>query len=360
MNGIRSKPARVYFLVTGRRMLLDWPFYLVIVVYGLVVSAAAQLNDTGELFSPLIYLKRWMNPITLVVALALCVAGYASLRHPSPIRAFFAKIRRIIPPARLASALLFVGLAIFHGIFTSMKNVTNRIVEFRFDVGLADLDAALHFGDPWKLLPQVETLTLLVQFFYVVGWLTLLAVMSFYATMYAQRAVRNQYVWSFLICWVLLGNVVAMATMSAGPVYYAAIVGSDRFQPLVDYLAFSDNWRFSSVNVSEKLWLKYSSDATSIGAGISAFPSLHLSMATLWALVAYRRNVTWGRIMVAFLVLTQVASVHLGWHYAIDGYFSILATVVVWKLVGAWQDKRSLLPQLRPFPGLAPGMAGGR
>ena len=37
---------------------------------------------------------------------------------------------------------------------------------------------------------------------------------------------------------------------------------------------------------------------------------------------------------IAFCAVVLFGSVHLGWHYAVDGYFSIAATVVIWKIVG--------------------------
>jgi hypothetical protein len=35
-----------------------------------------------------------------------------------------------------------------------------------------------------------------------------------------------------------------------------------------------------------------------------------------------------------FCAVILFGSVHLGWHYAVDGYFSIIATVAIWKIVG--------------------------
>jgi len=34
--------------------------------------------------------------------------------------------------------------------------------------------------------------------------------------------------------------------------------------------------------------------------------------------------------------------VHLGWHYAIDGYVSIVATVVIWYSVGWLLNRRAV------------------
>lgn len=42
--------------------------------------------------------------------------------------------------------------------------------------------------------------------------------------------------------------------------------------------------------------------------------------------------VKWAGIANCALIL--FGSVLLGWHYAIDGYFSIAATIVIWKIVG--------------------------
>lgn len=337
---LRGRPTLVYSLAIRRNVRRDWLIYAVIGLYGFMVAAVAAWEGATQLFSPFIYLEKWIRPVAPLLAVALTSAALVSFRHrAAPLQSFLRATRRMFPPAKAASALMFLALAIFHGLFTSMKNLMNRLAQFSFDPVLAQWDQKIHFVDPWRLLPMWEPLTRFFQFQYVLAWLTLLAGVSCYATMFARRSVRDQYIWTFLICWILLGNVMASAVMSAGPVYYAEVVGSDRFQPLLDYLAFSAGSPVSSVHLQEMLWARYTTETLGMGSGISAFPSLHLSMATLWTLVAFRISRRLGAVMVAFTLITQIASVHLGWHYAIDGYFSIVATVAIWKLVGHFQTK---------------------
>jgi hypothetical protein len=47
-------------------------------------------------------------------------------------------------------------------------------------------------------------------------------------------------------------------------------------------------------------------------------------------LLARRVNRTLGWAYAVFALLILVGSVHLAWHYAIDGYFSAIAVLLVW------------------------------
>jgi hypothetical protein len=38
--------------------------------------------------------------------------------------------------------------------------------------------------------------------------------------------------------------------------------------------------------------------------------------------------------MTLFAIVIFIGSIHLGWHYAIDGYASALATAAIWIAVG--------------------------
>ena len=76
---------------------------------------------------------------------------------------------------------------------------------------------------------------------------------------------------------------------------------------------------------------------------------MHLSMATLFVLLAFKINKTIGFLAVLYLFVILVGSVYTGWHYAIDGYFSILATVAIWRAV-AWRPQLAQRAALAPCP----------
>ncbi|MCH8197830.1 MAG: hypothetical protein IH904_07085, partial [Proteobacteria bacterium] len=41
-----------------------------------------------------------------------------------------------------------------------------------------------------------------------------------------------------------------------------------------------------------------------------------------------------GIVLTAYAVIIFIGSVHLGWHYAIDGYAGIAGTWLIWKFAG--------------------------
>jgi membrane-associated phospholipid phosphatase len=59
-------------------------------------------------------------------------------------------------------------------------------------------------------------------------------------------------------------------------------------------------------------------------------PSMHVAMAALFAAAAFRLGRIWGWIATAYAVLVFVGSVHLGWHYAVDGLVGAAAALIIW------------------------------
>ena len=88
------------------------------------------------------------------------------------------------------------------------------------------------------------------------------------------------------------------------------------------------------------LWSVYESNRLTIGAGISAMPSMHVSFASLFAIVGWKTDRRLGMMLGAYAAVILLGSVHLGWHYAIDGYFAIAATGLIWWGVG-WMQRRT-------------------
>jgi membrane-associated phospholipid phosphatase len=95
----------------------------------------------------------------------------------------------------------------------------------------------------------------------------------------------------------------------------------------------------SAVNISttlqEVLWQYHVSGGIGVGAGISAMPSMHVAGAMLFALLGWRTNRFLGIALTINVALILMATVFLGWHYAVDGYASIVGTLVIWWAVGA-------------------------
>ena len=109
-----------------------------------------------------------------------------------------------------------------------------------------------------------------------------------------------------------------------------------------------------ALRVRDMLWQAYSG-GTIERAGISAMPSLHISMVVLMAILGFRIRPGVGIAFSVFAVFTFLGSVHLGWHYAIDGYVSLVATVLIWKLSGRivrWWRHVSGLPATAGGPSL--------
>jgi len=72
-----------------------------------------------------------------------------------------------------------------------------------------------------------------------------------------------------------------------------------------------------------------------VGGGISAMPSMHMSIVTLFVLAGWSVSRRWGLLATAFFVVIFLGSIHLGYHYAVDGYVSMALTTVIW-VVSGW------------------------
>ncbi len=68
------------------------------------------------------------------------------------------------------------------------------------------------------------------------------------------------------------------------------------------------------------------------GFGISAMPSVHVSMATLFAIGGYVVHRWMGHILLGYAIIIWIGSVYLGWHYALDGIVGAGLTFGIWKV----------------------------
>ena len=85
--------------------------------------------------------------------------------------------------------------------------------------------------------------------------------------------------------------------------------------------------------VQEQLLAWHQQGNHGLATGISAMPSVHIAQATLVALIAWTSRWWFFRALgLLFLIVLQLSTVALGWHYAIDGYVAACLTWIFWRL----------------------------
>jgi hypothetical protein len=226
--------------------------------------------------------------------------------------------------------------------FSVLKASIPRFVPFYADPWFVAADRMIFGIDPWRFTHGLFSPwgTMALDRFYIVYFVVLVVTMAWLCTTRDMRfQVRG--LLTFVGTWLLLGVVMATATASVGPIYYSHFYNDPTFNPLVARLHAIDAVHHLKVLDFSK-WLLESSQG--IGAGISAMPSLHVGKAWFaFILVVDRfgwRWFTWAAL--AFPLLMLVASVHLAWHYAVDGIVSIVLVTLMWigfgKLVDATRE----------------------
>jgi hypothetical protein len=205
------------------------------------------------------------------------------------------------------------------------------------DSYLSRIDKVIHFNYlPSNLLHFIlgyPKITLFIDFCYL-AWGSIFIYSLLYMACHKNRPLRIQFFLSLALCWIILGNVLAVVLSSAGPCYFSEVTKSpiNPYTQLFDYLKSIPGLK--AVGIQSSIWNAFQAGIFMPLGGISAMPSMHVSVATLLALL-YKNLGKWrGLILTSFAVIIQLGSIHLGWHYAVDGYLSAIITIIIWKSVG--------------------------
>ena len=254
---------------------------------------------------------------------------------------------------------LFIGLPaalvlpIFFSLFTSLKASITHIVPFYADPFLANADRLLMGNhDAWRILQPLvglPAITFILNFFYNFWIFSAIIPLILVTFLTGDLSLRRRYLVAYILVWAILGNVTAIVFSSVGPCFYEAFYGLPRYADLMAYLHLA-NREFPIWALTAQEYLLVAKDGSSIGAGISAFPSLHVAVAMLNVMLCRNFSRLWQIASIVFLAFILIGSVHLGWHYAIDGYFSIIAVPIIWWVAGKI-SLASLVERLIPDEG---------
>jgi hypothetical protein len=271
-----------------------------------------------------------------LLAAGLGVAGLAFARH-TPTRFILDILGQRWLTAAPVILLFFLGVTAF----TTLKVAIPDTVPFYADRALAELDLRLHGVDPWTWTHSVvpEPVSAVIFAGYGYGWLVQWFGTVLFVAFWNNPASRLRYLWAFALTTILCGTVLATLLSSTGPMFHDQFYGGDRFVGLRTALA--QNSYAASVHVyADYLLAAYQSGRPELGGGISAMPSMHVAIATLNALFLAGFGRRWAIAGWSFATFILFGSVYTGWHYAVDGYLSILVVSLLWYVTG-----RFVLPQ---------------
>lgn len=289
-------------------------------------------------------------PLVFCAALLWMVVRAALSGDPRPLRRIARTLAAQVrdPMLVIAKVLPLVLMPVLLASYGMLKMLMPRFAPFQYDALFARIDAALFFGhQPWELTHALFggiAATRAIDVAYT-AWVFLLSVAIVWFALAAPRMERARFFLSFTAIWILLGTVGAYLGSSAGPCFLHLMgnASAPEFAGLMQRLADISAATASggrpglgAVGWQEVLWNAHTSQNVSFSMGISAMPSLHNAISVLYVLAAFRLGRVAGWITLAFAAAIFVGSVHLAWHYAIDGIVAAIAVIPIWLVVNAW------------------------
>jgi PAP2 superfamily len=323
---------------------VQWLMFTIPALYLLtnaVLFSNLSHHGVAPVFGVLLDLATFAIPCGLLVALVLRLLQLAIFVKPeSPVSVIAQDIKNFFtrPVALINGLPIIIAMIFYNKAMIELKPEIPFINPFKWDQTFMQLDRTLHFGfDPWRLLQPFmgyDIVTFISNIAYDFWFVALFGSWVYFAFQKQASVLRTRFFFSYMLIWWIGGGLLAVYFSSAGPVYYGNIgLSPDPFAELMTYLR-DVNTRLPiwSLDTQALLWDGYLGKADPLG--ISAFPSMHNGSAILFALAFRHVSKFWGKFFAAYAALILVTSVHLGWHYAVDGYAAIVVSVFCWWLSG--------------------------
>lgn len=314
---------------------------------GYAAAVFAIAEDRLSDWSGLLWLKLlgFYPGVLMIAPLMLLGAVWHERRRGSSrsitdiLRGF---VRSRVLPGRGAWLLLPLVSAVIAG---AAYNVFKQRVlpwsGYGRDSALAAIDRALLGGnDAWtlshRLFPQAWITGAIDALYHPLFFpMTMGIAICTYLPLHS--AARFRYTLGYTLLLAGPATIGSWLVPAVGPCFDAALHGAERFVPLGELLAEQQGELgrpLGALDYQRKLVSLFASRSIADGAGIAALPSIHNGLSTLFICFALhlRRTLAW--LLVPYAAIVLLGSVHLGWHYGIDGIVGIALAIGTWWATG--------------------------
>lgn len=224
--------------------------------------------------------------------------------------------------------LLWLKLVLFA--YCNIKQAIPFINPHIYDNLLLKADRFMFFGhDAYAVLIAMfgnPVVTALIDKLYVLWYIVKPFVLVYFASLPVRASVAHKrFFLAYFAMWIF-GGLSAVLLPSLGPIYFYPDAYSHIVKPYATRLQTN-----LGIHYFDALRHPHSYKVF-IYEGIAAFPSLHVGIIAVFAFFLYKRSRTIGWLMFGYLLIIQIGSVVLGWHYFIDGLFAIALAFLFYKL----------------------------
>lgn len=339
--------------VSASRSELLWlvPLSIMFAALTTIAEILSILNGTSAIAMIADYGWKALRLLPTVAFFGIVVQlAIAPIRHPkNPLSAVMGQwCAALSDPYLLAARIMpILMMPFFFASFSVLKMLMPRYIPFWGDEPFAAMDRVLFFGQqPWEIthaiFSSVEAIRTFDLFYSV--WILLISLAIAGFALFAPRKERARFFLAFGGAWFFLGFIGAWLGSSAGPCFLAYLNSpiAPEFAGLMERLNAASNamdTQAQAIEWQQMLWRGYETQNYAFGMGISAMPSLHNAIAVLFVFVGFRFGKLLGLVMAAYAVVILIGSVHLGWHYAVDGIFAAFGMWGIWWVVDSWCKK---------------------